>query len=204
MLMADRERLQERRLRLSSETWIETVLNFSRWFHRAAGRVDSLAAESARRGRRWLQGVSHSRPAFASRLVIAGPQLPFGQGSTSSRLSTVGRTRLDGSDVTVATDNSGYFEVPADHSVENHVTAHHRGVNALTKVFPDFAQPRLTGDETAFGLDSLDPISRGDRLVPRDETRDFFEVSAGITGEPQSGHGDQFPSEFASMASISR
>jgi len=52
------------RLRLSSETWVDTVLNFGRWFHRAAGRVDSLAAEAARRGRRWLQGVSHSRAAF--------------------------------------------------------------------------------------------------------------------------------------------
>jgi len=53
------------RLRLSSETWVETVLNFGRWFRLAAGRVDSLAAEAARRGRRWLQGVSHSRAAFA-------------------------------------------------------------------------------------------------------------------------------------------
>jgi hypothetical protein len=53
------------RLRLSTETWVETVLNFGRWFHLAAGRADSLAAEAARRGRRWLQGVSHSRAAFA-------------------------------------------------------------------------------------------------------------------------------------------
>ena len=60
MLMADRERL-----RLSNETWVETVLNFGRWFRLAAGRVDGLAAEAARRGRRWLQGVSHSRTAFA-------------------------------------------------------------------------------------------------------------------------------------------
>jgi len=41
------------------------VLNFGRWFRLAAGRADSLAAEAARRGRRWLQGVSHSRAAFA-------------------------------------------------------------------------------------------------------------------------------------------
>lgn len=75
MLMADRERLQERRQRLSSETWVETVLNFGRWFHRAAGRVDSLAADAARRGRRWLQGVSHSRAAFAQGFVIASLQL---------------------------------------------------------------------------------------------------------------------------------
>jgi hypothetical protein len=53
------------RLRLSSETWVETVLNFGRWFRLAAGRVDSLAAEAARRGRRWLQGVSKSRASFA-------------------------------------------------------------------------------------------------------------------------------------------
>jgi hypothetical protein len=65
MLMADRERLQERRQRLSSETWVETVLNSGRWFRLAAGRADSRAAEAARRARRWLQGVSHSRAAFA-------------------------------------------------------------------------------------------------------------------------------------------
>ena len=53
------------RLRLSSETWVETVLNFGRWFRLAAGRVDSLAAEATRRGRRWLQGASRSRAAFA-------------------------------------------------------------------------------------------------------------------------------------------
>jgi len=52
-------------LRLSSETWVETVLNFGRWFRLAAGSVGSLAAEAARRGRRWLQGVSHRRAAFA-------------------------------------------------------------------------------------------------------------------------------------------
>ena len=53
------------RPRLSTETWVETVLNFGRWFHLAAGCVDSLTAEAARRGRRWLQGVSRSRAAFA-------------------------------------------------------------------------------------------------------------------------------------------
>jgi len=54
-----------RRLRLSPETWVETVLNFGLWFRLAAGRVDSLTAEAAHRGRRWLHGVSHSRAAFA-------------------------------------------------------------------------------------------------------------------------------------------
>jgi hypothetical protein len=56
MLMADSGRLEERRQRLSSETWVETVLNAGRWFRLAAGRADSLTAEAARRGRRWLQG----------------------------------------------------------------------------------------------------------------------------------------------------
>ena len=75
MLIADRERLQERRQRMSSETWVGTVLNYGRWFRLAAGRADRLAAKAARRGRRWLQGVSHSRAAFAERLAIASPQL---------------------------------------------------------------------------------------------------------------------------------
>ena len=53
------------RLQLSAETWVDAVWNFGRWFHRAVGRADSLAAEAARHGRQWLQGVRHSRAAFA-------------------------------------------------------------------------------------------------------------------------------------------
>ena len=53
------------RMRFSSETGVDTVLNFGRWFRLAAGRVESLTAEAARRGRRWLQGVGRSRDAFA-------------------------------------------------------------------------------------------------------------------------------------------
>jgi hypothetical protein len=52
------------RLQLSAETWVDTVLNFGRWFKRAAGRAENLTAEAARRGRHWLQGMSHSRAAF--------------------------------------------------------------------------------------------------------------------------------------------
>ena len=52
------------RLQLSAETWVDTVLNFGRWFKRAAGRAENLTAEAARRGRHWLQGMSHSRVAF--------------------------------------------------------------------------------------------------------------------------------------------
>ena len=53
------------RLQLSAETWVDTVLNFGRWFKRAAGRAESLTAEASRRGRHWLHGLSHSRAAFA-------------------------------------------------------------------------------------------------------------------------------------------
>jgi hypothetical protein len=53
------------RLSIVSDCWIDTVLNFGRWFHRAAGRQQSLAAEASRRGRQWLAGSSHSRTAFA-------------------------------------------------------------------------------------------------------------------------------------------
>ena len=45
------------RLQLSAETWVDTVLNFGRWFKRAAGRAESLTAEAARRGRHWLHGL---------------------------------------------------------------------------------------------------------------------------------------------------
>jgi REP element-mobilizing transposase RayT len=52
------------RIGVSSDTWVETVLNFGRWFRRAAGRAQSLADEASRRGQHWLHGVSHSRQAF--------------------------------------------------------------------------------------------------------------------------------------------
>ena len=43
----------------------EMVTEFGRWFGTAAGRVDALAAEAARRSRRWLHGTSRSRQIFA-------------------------------------------------------------------------------------------------------------------------------------------
>jgi hypothetical protein len=52
------------RLQLSRETWIETVQHFGKWFHRAAGRPETLAREAERRHRQWLSGISHSRAAF--------------------------------------------------------------------------------------------------------------------------------------------
>ena len=52
------------RLGIKSDMWVESVQHFGRWFRRAAGRPDSLAAEAARRGQRWMQGMSHSKAAF--------------------------------------------------------------------------------------------------------------------------------------------
>ena len=53
------------RLGISSDGWVETVVNFGRWFRRAAGRAESLTAEATKHGRRWLHGVSHCREAFS-------------------------------------------------------------------------------------------------------------------------------------------
>ena len=54
-----------KRLGMSSECWVDTVTNFGRWFHRAAGRVSLLAQEAARAGKHWLQGVRRCQQAFA-------------------------------------------------------------------------------------------------------------------------------------------
>ncbi len=52
------------RLDIEAENWIESVKNFGRWFHRAAGRADHLLEEAARAGRRWLHGLARCREAF--------------------------------------------------------------------------------------------------------------------------------------------
>ena len=38
------------RLQITNDTWVDMVQNFGRWFHRAAGRQESLAREASRRG----------------------------------------------------------------------------------------------------------------------------------------------------------
>jgi len=53
------------RLGMSAEFWVDTVTNFGRWFHRAAGSVSLLANEAARAGKRWFQGVGHCQQSFA-------------------------------------------------------------------------------------------------------------------------------------------
>jgi hypothetical protein len=53
-----------RRAHVEAEAWVPSVRNFGRWFHRAVGRTERLAEEAARTGKRWFQGLSHSRTAF--------------------------------------------------------------------------------------------------------------------------------------------
>ena len=52
------------RLHVGGESWVQSVQNFGRWFHRAVGRTERLAEEAARRGKHWFQGLAHSRTAF--------------------------------------------------------------------------------------------------------------------------------------------
>ncbi len=52
------------RLQVDAGSWLDSVTNFGRWFHRAAGRADSLLEEAARSGRRWFQGLARCREAF--------------------------------------------------------------------------------------------------------------------------------------------
>ena len=52
------------RLGVDAEMWVSSVENFGRWFHRAAGRVEHLMQAARAAGRRWFQGLAHSRAAF--------------------------------------------------------------------------------------------------------------------------------------------
>ncbi len=53
------------RLKVSAESWLETVAQFCRRFRRAVGLADHLKAEAQRLGVNWLQGVRSSKLAFA-------------------------------------------------------------------------------------------------------------------------------------------
>jgi len=53
------------RIGMSRENWLETVSNFGRLFHRAAGHVSLLVEEAVRAGKRWFQGHGHCQQAFA-------------------------------------------------------------------------------------------------------------------------------------------
>ena len=52
------------RLGLNGECWLETVRHFGRWFKRAAGGRESLAAAAMRCGRHWFQGQRAAKFAF--------------------------------------------------------------------------------------------------------------------------------------------
>ena len=53
------------RLQVSAKSWLETVAQFGRRFHRAVGLADHLKAEAQRLGVNWLQGIRSSQVAFA-------------------------------------------------------------------------------------------------------------------------------------------
>jgi hypothetical protein len=52
------------RLAVNADTWLDTIQSFGRWFHRAVGRVSSMAACASRSGKHWFQGTAFSRLAF--------------------------------------------------------------------------------------------------------------------------------------------
>jgi len=52
------------RLQVNADAWVDTVDRYGRIFRRAVGRVSSLAALAARRGKCWYQGVTASKLAF--------------------------------------------------------------------------------------------------------------------------------------------
>ena len=52
------------RLTLNSEVWLDVVTHFGDWFHRAVGRVSSMAARAVRSSGRWHQGIGRCRLAF--------------------------------------------------------------------------------------------------------------------------------------------
>ena len=62
------------RLQVSAESWLETVAQFGRRFHRAIGSADHLKAEAQRLGVNWLQGIRSSQVAFATHPVLDCPR----------------------------------------------------------------------------------------------------------------------------------
>jgi hypothetical protein len=54
-----------KRLGIADEHWLDSVAQFGRWFHRAAGRAEHLLSQAARCGRRWFQGIAPARLAFS-------------------------------------------------------------------------------------------------------------------------------------------
>jgi len=57
-----------KRLDIDCQNWLETIANFGSWFHRVAGKLESLTQAARRLGRRWFQGKQQSAQAFTSPL----------------------------------------------------------------------------------------------------------------------------------------
>jgi hypothetical protein len=51
-------------LGLNAASWVDTVKNFGRWFHRAVGHTTLLADEASRAGKHWFQGLTNCATAF--------------------------------------------------------------------------------------------------------------------------------------------
>jgi hypothetical protein len=54
------------RIRANPNSWLDTVSHFGSKFHLAAGMAANLHAFADHLGRRWLQGATPARAAFAS------------------------------------------------------------------------------------------------------------------------------------------
>jgi hypothetical protein len=54
------------RLGISTELWVDCVLNFHKWFHSSVGRPKSMESSASARGHNRAIGVSSSRRAFVS------------------------------------------------------------------------------------------------------------------------------------------
>jgi len=52
------------RLQVAATSWVESVAQFGRWFHRAVGQAGRMAEAASRGGKHWFQGVEHARQAF--------------------------------------------------------------------------------------------------------------------------------------------
>jgi hypothetical protein len=52
------------RLQVAAASWVESVAQFGRWFHREVGQAGRMAEAASRAGKHWFQGVEHARQAF--------------------------------------------------------------------------------------------------------------------------------------------
>ena len=54
------------RIGVAPAFWLKMIENDDRWFRKAVGTAENLAAEAVRTGRRWLHGIGPMRAASAS------------------------------------------------------------------------------------------------------------------------------------------